>query len=153
MNSKARDECLSTNKELEETTNEQAEKGKLLAGAERDLNTKKKEKEQTEAELKKKKEEMDDLNNRIEKLNQIFNDINKAQDAAVKEAEEKDYVIFMGLRRLGLVKEANEIGKCIGYQIDDYNPLIVTTNCGLINAVSQEESIKLIKEAGFDAYD
>ena len=71
----------------------------------------------------------------------------------LREIKEKDYVIFMGLRRLGLVESANKIGREIGYQIDDYNPLIVTTNCGLTNSWSQEESIRLIKEAGFDAYD
>ena len=71
----------------------------------------------------------------------------------LKEIKEKNYVIFMGLRRLGLRDNANEIGKEIGYQIDDYNPLVVTTNCGLTQTRSQEESIKLIKEAGFDAYD
>ena len=65
----------------------------------------------------------------------------------------ENYVVFMGLRRLGLMNVANRVGEHIGYQIDDYNPLIVTTNCGLTQTRSQEESIKLIKEAGFDAYD
>ena len=71
----------------------------------------------------------------------------------LKEIEEDNYVIFMGLRRLGLVDVANRVGERIGYQIDDYNPLVVTTNCGLTKTRSQEESIKLIKDAGFDAYD
>ena len=71
----------------------------------------------------------------------------------LKEIVENNYVIFMGLRRLGLVEEANKIGRHIGYVIDSYNPSIVTTNCGLTKARSREESIKLIKEAGFDAYD
>ena len=82
--------------------------------------------------------------------------LSEREDLAIsllKEIKEDNYVIFMGLRRLGLVKEANEIGKEIGYQIDDYNPLVVTTNCGLTKTRSQEESIKLIKEAGFDAFD
>ena len=71
----------------------------------------------------------------------------------IKEIKEKNYVVFMGLRRLGMVELANEVGKEIGYQIDNYNPEIVTTNCGLTEDRSREESLKLIKEAGFDCYD
>ena len=82
--------------------------------------------------------------------------LSERKDIAVsllKEIKEKSYVIFMGLRRLGLIDLANEVGKEIGYQIDDYNPLVVTTNCGLARTHSREESIRLIKEAGFDAFD
>ena len=71
----------------------------------------------------------------------------------VKEIKESNYVIFMGLRRLGLFKEANKTGKEIGYQIDDYNPNISTTNAGIIRYYSREESLSLIKQAGFDTFD
>ena len=82
--------------------------------------------------------------------------LSQRKDLAIsllKEIKEENYVIFMGLRRFGLVDKANEVGEHIGYRIDNYKPLVVTTNCGLTKHRSQEESIKLIKEAGFDAYD
>ena len=71
----------------------------------------------------------------------------------LKEINNKNYVVFMGLRRLGLKEYANKVGEEIGYQIDDYDPSIMTTNCGLVPIHSQEESLALIKEAGFDTYD
>lgn len=71
----------------------------------------------------------------------------------LKEINENSFVVFMGLRRLGLIDKANEIGKTIGYQIDNYNPNISTTNSGIVKYYSREESLSLIKEAGFDAFD
>lgn len=63
------------------------------------------------------------------------------------------FVVFMGLRRLDLIEEANKIGSYIGYKVDDYNPSISTTNLPIVNYCGYEESLKLIKEAGFDTYD
>lgn len=64
------------------------------------------------------------------------------------------FVVFMGLRRLGLIIEANEIGKKIGMIIDDYMPLI-STNTGpfLEKGLTPKAAIKMIKESGFEAYD
>ena len=71
----------------------------------------------------------------------------------LKEIKEKNYVVFMGLRRLGLIDLANEVGKTIGYQIDNYDPNVSTTNSGIVKYYSREESLSLIKEAGFDTFD
>lgn len=74
----------------------------------------------------------------------------------LKEIEQnnpQNYVVFMGLRRLGLIKEANEIGNLIGYQIDEYKPRI-STNTGCIGAPDEyEEVLDMIKSAGFDTFD
>lgn len=71
----------------------------------------------------------------------------------LKEIKCKNFVVFMGLRRLGLTNEANKVGKEIGYKIDNYNPDISTTNAGIIRYYSCEESLSLIREAGFDCFD
>ena len=63
------------------------------------------------------------------------------------------FVVFMGLRRLDLVNEANAVGNSIGYKVDEYNPSISTTTLPLVNYYGYEESLKMIKEAGFDTYD
>ena len=65
----------------------------------------------------------------------------------------KDFIIFMGLRRLGLYKKANEIGTRIGFVLDDYHPRISTNTCALLNYCSPKESLDLIKTAGFDTFD
>ena len=67
--------------------------------------------------------------------------------------DSKNFVVFMGLRRLGLNEEANRIGERIGYKIDDYNPSISTNTCPLLRSHSLFESLDLIKEAGFDTFD
>ena len=68
-------------------------------------------------------------------------------------ADDNLFVVFMGLRRLGLFEKANEIGKKIGYKTDDYNPNISTTNAPLLCYYSPYESLDLIKQAGFDTFD
>ncbi len=65
----------------------------------------------------------------------------------------QDFVIFMGLRKLGLYKEANVVGLRIGFVLDDYYPKVSTNTCALLNYCSPEESLHLIKEAGFDTFD
>ena len=65
----------------------------------------------------------------------------------------KAFVVFMGLRRLGLSKEANLIGKQIGYKVDNYSPRISTNTCPLLRWHSLFESLDLIKKAGFDTFD
>lgn len=82
-----------------------------------------------------------------------FSTNSKLAISLLKKIKCKNYVVFMGLRRLGLNNQANEIGKEIGYQIDDYNPNISTTNAGITKQYSREESLSLIKEAGFDCFD
>ncbi len=63
------------------------------------------------------------------------------------------FVTFMGLRRVGLTKEANQIGEIIGYKIDNYNPNISTNTAPLLKDHSLNESLKLIREAGFSYFD
>ena len=65
----------------------------------------------------------------------------------------QDFVIFMGLRRLGLYKEANQVGLKIGFVIDDYYPRVSTNTCALLNYCSPQESLDLIRKAGFDTFD
>lgn len=71
----------------------------------------------------------------------------------IKPNSDNFFIIFMGLRRLGLVKEANEIAKPFGYMIDDYNPRVSTNTCALVDNCGQEGSLSLIKKAGFDTFD
>lgn len=74
----------------------------------------------------------------------------------LKEVDNKNpmlFVVFMGLRRLGLIKEAKRIGEVIGYKVSYYNPRISTNTCPLLRYYSPEKSLELIKEAGFDTYD
>ena len=74
----------------------------------------------------------------------------------INEIEDKEddlFVVFMGLRRLSLYDEANNIGKLIGFKLDDYRPNISTNTCSLLRFYSPEESLSLIKETGFDTYD
>lgn len=74
----------------------------------------------------------------------------------LKEADENspyNFVIFMGLRRLGLRDEANKVGKKIDFKIDDYSPRISTNTCSLLRYCSPYESLDLIKKAGFNTFD
>ena len=63
------------------------------------------------------------------------------------------FVVFMGLRRLTLLNEANKIGKMMGYKTDNYWPSISTNTCTLLKFYSPVKSLLLIKEAGFDTFD
>ena len=63
------------------------------------------------------------------------------------------FIVFMGLRRLGLIKEANKIGQVIGFKVDEYNPNISTNTCPLLRCYNPHECLKMIKEAGFSYFD
>lgn len=63
------------------------------------------------------------------------------------------FVVFMGLRRVGLIDKANQIGRIIGYCTDSYNPKLSTNTCPLMKSHSLKESLIMIKDVGFDAFD
>ena len=71
----------------------------------------------------------------------------------IKTDDSKEFVIFMGLRRLGLFSEANQVGSKIGFMIDNYFPKVSTNTCALLNYCSPFEALDLIKEAGFNTFD
>lgn len=71
----------------------------------------------------------------------------------IKNKSVKIFILFMGLRRLELFKEANEIGLQMGFVVDDYYPRVSTNNCALLNNYTPKETLDLIKKAGFDTFD
>ena len=71
----------------------------------------------------------------------------------IKKLNVHGFVIFMGLRRIGLFDEANKIGKKLGFALDDYFPRVSTNTCSLLRYYSPCQSLDLIREAGFDTFD